>query len=186
MIVLQKKEAYEQLKGHNLVEEAFFIDPFSGIKISKFYEGSRIIDASNDDELRALMVKLRQLHQGDFKLFNDDVFDRIRRYDAFVASVGGRKHYTKDFNILHQAILEQEAQLSQLFESKPIHGDLSPNNVLVTKEGEIVLIDLEFISMGDPYTDIANFAHDGMYNPDRTIELLEIYLDRVATQKEKI
>ena len=66
-----------------------------------------------------------------------------------------------------------------------MHTDLSPNIVLVTKEGNIVFIDLEFISMGDPYTDIANFAHDGMYTPERTIELLEIYLDRPATNLEK-
>src|SRR5690606_39641880 len=56
-----------QLNHKNLVEEAYFIDPISGIKISKFYEGSRIIDATNNEELRALMVQLRKLHEGDYQ-----------------------------------------------------------------------------------------------------------------------
>lgn len=180
-----EKDAYNQLNHKNLVEEAYFIDPISGIKISKFYEGSRIIDATNNEELRALMVQLRKLHEGDYQFKEDNVFERMRRYDAYVASVGGRKYYTKAFKKIHQYILDQEQKVEKLFETKPIHADLSPNNVLVTKEGNNVLIDLEFISMGDPYTDIANFAHDGMYTPERTVELLEIYLDRPATELEK-
>lgn len=179
-----EKDAYQQLKNHNLVEKGYFVDHISGIKISRYYDNSRIIDANNDKELEQLMKKLRVLHNGPFKFNEDDVFDRIRRYDSFVASVNGRKYYTDDFKKIYKNIIDQECQLKDQFLSKPIHADLSPNNVLITESGELILIDLEFISMGDPFTDLANFSHDANYDSDRTIRLLEIYLDRKPSKKE--
>ncbi len=179
-----ERDAYKQLSGLNLVEEAYFIDNISGIKISKFYHGSRIINQENPKELSKMMEKLHQIHDGDFQFNDDDVFDRIRRYDSFAASVNGRKDYSDEFRKLHRLILEKEQVLSQEFKNVPIHADLSPNNVLVTKEGEVLFIDLEFISMGDPFTDLANFSHDANYSSEKTIELLEIYLNRKPTKDE--
>ena len=179
-----EREAYLQLKDQDLAEEAYFIDPISGIKISRFYDESRILDVNNEDELKALMKKLKKLHEGSFKFNHDDVFDRMRRYDSYVASVRGRKYYTNEFKEIHREILKIEETFKDNFEQAPIHADLSPNNVLITKEGKVVLIDLEFVSMGDPYTDLANFSHDANYSSLETIKLLELYLDRKPKDNE--
>ncbi len=176
--------AFNTLKGSGLIEENYFLDSVSGIKVSKYYDGSRIIDINEKDDIPKLMEKLRTLHNSDFKFKDDNVFDRIRRYDSFVAKVGGRKYYEKEFVDLQKEMLNNEKHFLKIFENKPIHGDLSPNNAIVTKEGEVLLIDLEFVSMGDPYTDLATFSHDGNYNPKQTIDILEEYLQRKPIKEE--
>lgn len=181
-----EKKAYLELDGFNLVEENYYLDPISGIKISKYYDNSRIIDMNNQLELKKLMANLNKLHNGNFNFHYDNVFDRMRRYDSFVASVGGRKHYQKEIYEAFNEVLELEKSLSSSFLVKPIHGDLSPNNILVTKDKEILFVDIEFISSGEPFTDLATVSHDGNLSPEETTALLELYLNRKSTKNERI
>lgn len=76
---------------------AYVINLISGIKISKLYEGKRIINVTNNEELRSLMVHLRKLHEGYYQFKEDNVFEHMRRYNANIASVGCKKYYTKTF-----------------------------------------------------------------------------------------
>ena len=179
-----EKDAYFQLKNSNLAEENYFLDAVSGIKISKYYPNSKKIDTSNEAELKSLMVKLRMLHSAEYIFSADNVFNRIKRYDSYVACVGGRKNYQQEFIAIQKEIFNMEAEFSLTLDVKPIHGDLSPNNVIVTEEGEVLLIDLEFICMDDPFMDLANFSHDGELSPDQTIRLLELYLERKPSKEE--
>lgn len=181
---LDEKHAYLQLHGSGIIEENFFIDHVTGVKISKYYPNSRIINANDENELKGLMKVLKKLHASNNKFSEDNVFDRIRRYDSFVARFDGRKYYEKEFINLQNEVLQNEESLKLLFDVRPIHGDLSPNNAIVTEDGEILLIDLEFVSMGDPYTHLATFSHDGNYTPEQTIDLLKLYLERKPTDKE--
>lgn len=180
-----EKQAYEQLAGNPLVDEVFFIDGSSGMKISKYYENSRIVNVNKQDELKALTVNLKSLHQSSYKfLVEDTVFDRMVRYDSFVHSVNGEKYVHEDIPSLVKKVLDFKKLIEKDIIVAPIHGDLSPNNTLVTTEGLIKLIDLEFISMGDPYTDLATFAHDGELSAAQSIALLTTYLDREPTKQE--
>jgi CTP:phosphocholine cytidylyltransferase-like protein/thiamine kinase-like enzyme len=181
---LNEKHAYLQLNGSGLIEQNYFIDHVTGVKISKYYPNSRIINANDETELKGLMKVLKKLHTSNYKFSDDNVFDRIRRYDSFVARFGGRKFYQKKFISLRKEVLKNEESFRKLFDVHPIHGDLSPNNAIVTEDGEILLIDLEFVSMGDPYTDLATFSHDGNYSPEQTIRLLELFLERKPTDQE--
>ncbi len=57
--------------------------------------------------------------------------------------------------------LEQLAIESRAFEGRamtPIHGDLWPNNILVTAEGDWFLVDWDDLSLGDPALDYATLA----------------------------
>lgn len=180
-----EKSAYIELKKHNLAEENFYLDAVSGIKISKYYENSRIVNSQNNNELKKLMKKLRMLHESNLKFKPDNVIDRIKRYDSYVKKVDGEKFYSDTFIKLKNEMLEKEKSIVKLFSIKPIHGDLSPNNVIVTEDGDIVFIDLEFVCMSDPFTDLANFSHDGNYTPEKTIELLSLYLNREPKREEK-
>lgn len=71
----------------------YVINLISCIKINKLYEGSRIINVTNNEELRSLMVHLRKLHEGYYQFKEDNVFERMRRYDANIAGVCCRKYY---------------------------------------------------------------------------------------------
>lgn len=52
---LDEKHAYLQLHGSGIIEENFFIDHVTGVKISKYYPNSRIINANDENELKGLM-----------------------------------------------------------------------------------------------------------------------------------
>lgn len=176
--------AFKELSDKSFIEKNYFLDPISGIKISYFYDNNRIIDSLSDTDLNWLMEKLRLLHTTDISLPVDTVFDRIKRYDSFVKKVKGEKYYEDDFSKLLKEILTHEESYLKTFTPTLIHGDLSPNNAMIVDDEKLLFIDLEFISNGDPFMDVANFAHDDNSDVERTIEFLEMYLTRVPTTNE--
>lgn len=177
-------KAFKELSHLPFIETNYFLDPISGIKISEFYENNRIIDADNNDDLKWLMKNLRKLHKIDLDLPVDTVFDRMKRYDSFVKTVGGEKYYEKEFLNLYNKILTYEKDYLKTFKPTLIHGDLSPNNAMIVSNKKLLFIDLEFISKGDPFMDVANFAHDDNSSVDKTIEFLELYLNKEPTKQQ--
>lgn len=59
-----------------------------------------------------------------------------------------------------------------------IHGDLHPNNVMITSDGELVLIDMADISSGNPVFDIGgcytSMIQSGLKSPDMTLAVVGI------------
>jgi len=176
--------AFEKLSDKSFIEKNYFLDPVSGIKISHFYDNNRIIDAEDRGDLKWLMKKLKLLHNTDIDLPVLTVFDRIKNYDTFVKQVKGEKYYGSEFIKLKNEILTYENNYLKTLKPTLIHGDLSPNNAMIVNKEKLLFIDLEFISKGDPFMDVANFAHDDNSDVKQTIEFLEIYLDRPPTKKE--
>ena len=91
--------AYELIAPLQITDEVLFLSARNGIKISKYYEGSRIPCASNKDELVASMQILRKLHEEgiDFP-FIDTLFNRMERYRTYALEVGGDKYYLNGFD----------------------------------------------------------------------------------------
>lgn len=180
-----EKQAYEQLNGHNIVDKVYFLDEDSGMKISEFYENSRILNFNDNVQLTKFVNKLKELHKGDFKFIKkDNIFDRMLRYERFVKDANGAHNFGKDMPRIIKEMYEYKKIFNNEKEYVPIHGDCSPNNTMVLENGEILLIDLEFVSMGDPFSDLANFAHDAQMNPRQLQKLLRLYLDRKPERKE--
>lgn len=180
-----EKDAYEQFEGKDIVDQVYFLDEDTGMKISKFYENSRVLNINDKDQLNKFIKKLKLIHNGDFKFTKTDtIFDRMIRYEEYVMTEGGEKHFQEGISEIIKEMYKYKEVLKDDMIIIPIHGDCSPNNTLVLENGDIKLIDLEFISMGDPYTDLANFAHDGEMNPKQLLNLLKMYLDRKPTKKE--
>lgn len=179
-----ESKAYKHLTHKKFIEDNYFLDAVSGIKISHFYKKNRIIDADSNDDIKLLMNSLRKLHQEKLDLPLDTVFDRIKRYDSFVKMVNGEKYYELEFKKLIKTVMTSEKDYLKDLNVTLIHGDLSPNNAIILPNNDLIFIDLEFISKGDPFMDIANFAHDHQASEQRTLELLEMYLQRRPTNKE--
>lgn len=181
-----EKKAYALLQNTEIVDEVFFLDSKTGMKISKFYENSRILNINNKKDIEKYLYKLRLLHATSFDFIKtDSIFDRMIKYDEFVKEADGLKYYDRDIDKIIKTLLTHQDKLLDLMTCVSIHGDSSPNNTLVLENGELILIDLEFVTMGDPYTDLATFAHDAEMTVEECLELLELYLGREPNIKEK-
>ena len=176
--------AYKLLKPLKLTDEVLYLDPNIGVKISKYYEDSRIPDSDNLDELKESMLLLKKLHKisVDFD-YTDTLFDRVDRYRKFAADVEGDNFYLDGYD----DYLEKYNCFKNYYSDKGTelcftHGDASINNVLVTKEYDSpILIDLEFPALADPISDVAEFCIDAEYRKDKILLMLEYYLERKPT-----
>ncbi len=180
--------AYKLLAPLRITDEVIFLCENTGIKISKYYEGSRIPSSTDRDELIASMNILRKLHEQKIEFpFVDTLFDRMERYRTYVYKVGGEKYYLEGFNdYLTNMRLFKQRMISTGAKLCFTHGDASINNFLITKEyPHPILIDLEFPAMGTPFEDIAAFCVDAEYRKDDILLMLEYYLGRKSTEEEQ-
>lgn len=180
--------AYKSLAPLKITDEVLFLDTKSGIKISKYYENSRIPNSGNKDELAATMRLIRRLHESNIDIgYVDTLFDRMERYRLYAQKVGGIKYYLQGFD----EYLAQMRYFKTTIEVNKhkfcfTHGDASINNVLVTKEHHHpILIDMEFPAMSDPFDDIATFCVDAEYQGNDILLMLNYYLEREATLQEQ-
>ena len=181
-----EKNAYSLLKNTDIVDEVFFLDENTGMKISRFYENSRILSTNNKEDINKYIYKIRKLHATGFDFIkNDSIFERMIQYDKFVKDANGLKYYDSGIEKIIKTLYSHQDGLLDEMTTVSIHGDSSPNNTLILENGELILIDLEFVTMGDPYTDIATFAHDGEMTPDECLDLLRLYLGKEPSNKEK-
>lgn len=180
--------AYKILAPLKITDEVFFLDTKTGIKISKYYENSRIPDSSNKEELAATMRLLRRLHESNMDFgYVDTLFDRMERYRLYALEVGAEKYYLPGYDeylsqMRHFKATIQAGSPKLCF----THGDASINNILITKEySHPILIDIEFPCMSDPFDDIATFCVDAEYRTDDILLMLDYYLEREATPREQ-
>lgn len=180
--------AYKLLAPFKITDDVIFLSEDTGIKISKYYEGSRIPSSIDKKELAASMCILRKLHGLDIDFpFVDTLFDRMERYRTYVYEVGGEKYYLDGFD----GYLADMRHFKKYMDSVDIkfcftHGDASINNLLITKEhSHPILIDMEFPAMADPFEDIATFCVDAEYRKNDILLMLEYYLDRKAALEEQ-
>lgn len=180
--------AYELLAPLKITDEVIYLSKASGIKISKYYEESRIPSSSNKDELAATMHALRSLHEQGIEFpYVDTIFDRMERYREFALEVGGANYYLDGFDEYLAEMREFRIRLASVSRDFCFtHGDASINNILITKEHSYpILIDMEFPATADPFEDIATFCVDAEYRKDDILLMSEYYLDREATAEEQ-
>lgn len=183
----REKLAYEILSPLSITDEVFYLSEKNGIKISKYYERSRIPRTNDRVELLSTMKALRKLHNCgiDFP-YKDTLFDRMERYRTFVCEVGGDKYYLEGFDdyLNDMRIFRNRADsISQTICFT--HGDASINNILITEEYDYpILIDMEFPAMGHPFEDIATFCVDAGLIGNDILEMLEFYLGRKGSSEE--
>ena len=58
----EEADAYNTIKGKNVCDELFYINPDNGMKISAYINNSRCCDANNVSDLKKCMKKLRDFH----------------------------------------------------------------------------------------------------------------------------
>lgn len=180
--------AYKMLAPLKITDEVIYLSEETGIKVSKYYEESKIPTSTNKNELKASMGILKELHghKIDFP-FTDTLFNRMERYRTFVYEVGGEKFYLPGFDGYLENMREFKKYLDGIDTKLCFtHGDASINNILITREHKHpILIDIEFPAMADPFEDIATFCVDAEYRERNILLMLEYYLGRGGTLAEQ-
>lgn len=185
----EEAEVYNTIKGYNVCDELFYINPDNGMKISAFVENSRCCDAQNEDDLKKCMKKLRKFH--DLKLKVNHEFNIYEKID-FYESLWTEKSIFQDYEQTKKNALSLKAFIDSCNPDFCLtHIDAVPDNFLFsTTEGgneEIQLIDWEYAAMQDPHVDIAMFCIYSLYTERSEIDrLIDYYFDGKCSLKNRI
>ena len=189
-LINRKEEAqvYNTIKGYNICDELFYINPDNGMKISAFVDNSRCCDSLNVEDLRKCMIKLREFHNLKLKVNHEfNIYQKINFYESLWTEKSIFKDYVKTKNNV--------LSLKEYIDScKPIysltHIDAVPDNFLFsTNNGkeEIQLIDWEYAGMQDPHVDIAMFCIYSLYTEREQIDrLIDLYFVNKCTPQNRI
>ena len=179
-------EIFDKLKGLDITEEVVFFNEHNGYKISKYLEDSKVIDISDENDLKNTMMLYQKLHSSGVKVSGDcDIIDMINVYLEIVKKKEVFIPY-EDF----EEVLKHEREIEKIIikEKRPktiCHGDPNPNNVLKTKNG-YRLIDFEYGGMADPLSDIALFGAYVKFDTEKTYDLYKMYKASNVKAKDSV
>ncbi len=180
-------EVYRVIEKRNICDDIIYIDPYSGVKISKYIENSKVCDPLNREDVRKCIKKLRDFHAMEFKVEQEfDIFRQIEFYEAL-----RKESAHADYGTTKEAVWTLQEYINANVEKKVLtHIDAVPDNFLFArdKNGQevIYLIDWEYAAMQDPHVDIAMFAIYALYDKKQIDDLIDIYFEEKCDYKIRI
>lgn len=179
-----EKEALLAAQSLGLDKTLVYADPHKGWKISRFIDGARNPDVSDDDELLRAMEIVRKLHASGAQV--------PRTFDFYHV---GKSYESK--LLAHKLTLPSDygemaakaAHVHQLFlnDQAPIclcHNDFFSLNLLIDPKGDWSLIDWEYAGMSDYANDLGTFCVCEQLSPERVDRAIEFYFGRKPTNEE--
>ena len=176
MLISRENEyvVYQKVLPLGISDEIIYICKDSGVKITRYWENSRVCDKDSENDVKASMKVLRDFHNlGLIVLHEFCLFERIQYYESLL---WGRQSRYSDYGTTKSRIFDLKNYLNNIQKSHVLtHIDAVPSNFLFLPSGEIHLIDWEYAGTQDPHIDIAMFAVYAMYNKKETDNLIDIY-----------
>lgn len=180
-LINRRNEAfvYQSISGRGLCDDPVYINPENGYKITKFLEGVRNCDPTNDDDLLSAMNKLRTFHSMNLQV--DHTFDIFGQIEFYQSLWNGAPSMYRD----HQETTENVFKLKDFINKQDkswclTHIDAVPDNFLFYMEdGEekLQLTDWEYAGMQDPHVDIAMFCIYSLYDKEQVDHLIDLYFE---------
>lgn len=190
-LINRKEEAdvYNTIKGKNICDELFYINPDNGFKISSFVENSRVCDPYNFEDVSKCMKKLKHFH--DMKLKVNHEFNIAKQIDFYESLWLEPKSIFDDYQQTKKNVLSLIPFVNKnKAESVLTHIDAVPDNFLFSKNGKtenIQLIDWEYAGMQDPHVDIAMFCIYSLYDSKEEIDkVIDLYFENKCNINTKI
>lgn len=190
-LINRKEEAdvYNTIKGKNVCDELFYINPDNGFKISSFVENSRVCDPYNFEDVSKCMMKLKHFH--DMKLKVNHEFNIAKQIDFYESLWLEPKSIFDDYQQTKKNVLSLIPFVNKnKAESVLTHIDAVPDNFLFSKNGKtenIQLIDWEYAGMQDPHVDIAMFCIYSLYDSKEEIDkVIDLYFENKCSINTRI
>ena len=175
----EEASVYNQISDKNICDDIKFIDPSTGYKITKYFEGARCCDPLKEEDLEKCMAKLKDFH--NLKLKVDHEFDIYGKMEFYETLWEGAPSVYEDYKHTKEKVYELKQFIEDNIEEKSLtHIDAVPDNFLfvnVNGKEEIKLIDWEYSAMQDVHVDIAMFCIYALYDKEQCDHLIDIYFE---------
>ena len=175
----EEASVYNQISDKNICDDIKFIDPSTGYKITKYFEGARCCDPLKEEDLEKCMAKLKDFH--NLKLKVDHEFDIYGKMEFYETLWEGAPSVYEDYKHTKEKVYELKHFIEDNIEEKSLtHIDAVPDNFLfvnVNGKEEIKLIDWEYSAMQDVHVDIAMFCIYALYDKEQCDHLIDIYFE---------
>ena len=179
-----EKRSYELIEPLDISDEIVYFDGDTGVKISRFYEGSRVCDAEDDGELKRAMELLAKIHGAGIKAEHRfDVAEMIDFYEGLAEGIDSIRF--TDYREVREKANELIAFRKRLAIPEILcHIDYIYANILWLPDGGVRVIDWEYSGASDPITDIAMFSIYSYFPRERADLALSYYLGREPEKGE--
>ena len=180
-----EKRNYELVAPLNLTDEIIYFDGDSGIKISKYYNGARVTDADNDEDLKRVMEFLPNIHNAGIKTEHRfDVAEMIVFYENLAEGLKAIRF--SDYREVREKADELLDFRKRLNITETLcHIDYIYANILWLPDGSLRVIDWEYSGAADPIIDIAMFSIYSYLPRERADLALSYYLGRKPKRQEE-
>lgn len=161
----------------------------NGTKVTCYIAGAQTMTlstmGSTENIYRAAHI-LRQLHTcGEDTGVSFEVFDMIATYEKII------RNYNiplfDDYELIRAQIMsiKHHVDANGTPSKVPCHNDALCENWVLDHNGRMYLIDWEYAGMNDFMWDLADVSIEANFTPQQDTFLLEAYLDRSPTAKER-
>lgn len=185
-LINRREEAavYQAIQGRNICDDIVYIDPVNGYKITEFWEGARVCDPQNAEDVTRCMDKLRKFHA--LTLTVDHTFDIFGQIDYYESLWGGVPSVYQDYTVTKQNVQKLRAFIDAHRGRMVLtHIDAVPDNFLFVGE-ELRLIDWEYAGMQDPHVDIAMFCIYSLYSRKQVDWLIDLYFEGRCPEETRL
>lgn len=178
---------YKAIRKLPYIENVIYINPKNGYKISEFINGARNCDPKISVEVVKCLAILRHLHSQQIHPgVRFELFDEIDFYESLW---GGQPSVFQDYEEVKANILSLRRYVRENKNSDVLcHIDANYDNFIFSEADgreSLSLIDWEYAGEQDPLVDVAMFAIYAGYSRKENDWLLENYLNRKATNRER-
>lgn len=174
-LVNREEEAsvYSAMQGLHISDEILYLDPASGIKITKFVNHAHSLDVYNLDELALALRKLKELHNSGIRVQHTfDLYGIIEKYE----SRRGKASLFQNYESIRANILDLLDCINTTKREYCLcHIDANCDNFLITDDKEVCLIDFEYAGMQDPNLDIAMICLYSQLDRNRIDVIIDTY-----------
>ena len=179
-----EKRSYELVAPLDITDEIVFFDGDNGIKISKYYDDSHVLDAEDDAELERAMKLLHKIHSAGIKAEHRfDIEQMIDFYEGLCIDTNAIRF--TDYKEIRKKANELLAFRTSLCIPEILcHIDYIFANLLCLPDGKIRVIDWEYSGAADPIIDIAMFSIYSYFPRERADLALSYYLGREPERRE--
>lgn len=179
-----EKRVYDLISPLGIADEVVAFDADSGIKISKYYEGSVIADPFVDEDLHISMSQLYKLHSQAYKTDKRFAIENMIDYYYSLA---------KEIDAIRFSDVEEvKEDVKKLLDFRDrlaveeilCHGDYAHTNVLILSDGTSKMIDWEYSGASDPIMDVSMYSIYAEFDRERIELALKMYLGREPEKQE--
>ena len=153
-------EVFRILSGKGLCDDPVYINPANGYKITRYLDGIRVADSTDEADVTLCMNKLKDFHMMNLQVSHSfDLFGQIEYYESLW---GGKSSAHRDYHKTKKQVFS----LRNFIEKKRsfwclTHIDAVPDNFLFYQENgeeKMQLTDWEYAGMQDPHLDLAMWS----------------------------